>query len=109
MHLVHGHLASMCHQCNKQQWHSSMGSSCDSCLDFHNKYLSVWCSEAQVFCQEHSHDLGQVHHSGAVHVLLCVVQRVPDLWEGSGNDMQHGDTCMCVGGRERKEEDNDDH
>lgn len=61
-----------------------------------------WCSEAQVLCQKHRHDLGQVHHGGAVHVLLCVVQRVPELWEGSGDDVKHRDPCMSVRGRERK-------
>lgn len=52
------------------------------------------CLEAQVLSQKHGHDLGQVLYSGPVHVLLCVVQRVPELWEGSGNDMKHRDTCM---------------
>lgn len=50
-------------------------------------HVCVLCSEAQVFSQKHSHDLGQVLHSGTVHVLLCVVQRVPELWEGGGYDV----------------------
>lgn len=49
--------------------------------------VTVRCSEAQILCQEHSQDLGQVDHSRTVHVLLCVIQCVPELWERSGDDM----------------------
>lgn len=63
------------------------------------------CSEAQVFSQKHSHDLSQVLHSGAMHVLLCVVHCMPELREGSGDDMKHGNPCMCVGGKEEHSDD----
>ena len=53
------------------------------------------CSEAQVFCQKHSHDLCEVLYSRTVHVVLCVVQCVPELREGSGDDVQHRDACKA--------------
>lgn len=46
-------------------------------------------SEAQVLSHKHSQDPGQVLHRGPVHVLLTVVHRVPELWEGRGDDVQH--------------------
>lgn len=46
-----------------------------------------YSSEAQVFSQKYSHDLSQVLYSRPVHVLLGVIQCMPELWEGSGDDM----------------------
>lgn len=50
--------------------------------------------KAQVLSQEHSQDLGEVLHCGSVHVLLRVIQRVPERREGGGNDMKHRNTFM---------------
>lgn len=49
------------------------------------------CSQTQVFSQKHSHDLSEVFYGRTVHVLLGVVQRVPELREGRGDDVKHGD------------------
>lgn len=47
----------------------------------------VFGSQAQIFCHKHGQDLGQVQHGGAVHVLLRVVKRVPELWEGGADEV----------------------
>lgn len=44
-------------------------------------------SQAQIFCHKHGQDLGQVEHGGAMHVLLRVIERVPELWEGGADEV----------------------
>lgn len=41
-----------------------------------------------------------------MHVLLGVVQRVPELWEGGGDDVQHRDTLADA--EEKNEEEEED-
>lgn len=55
--------------------------------------VQVWL-EAQVLSQ----NLDEVLHCGLVHVLLSVIQCVPEQGEGSDNDMKH------MSWRERKKE-----
>lgn len=47
----------------------------------------VWCSQAQIFSHKHGQDFCQVQHGGAMHVLLGVIECVPELWEGGADEV----------------------